>query len=157
MPLGPVRRILRDNEIDPIEFASIIQIQPSVLNKYVNGERGLTAERHYLIIERYGAIGCELSSALSDARDKYVATHPIDKKKRQRYAVKSEPVTKPMPSEPTRRRGDAPNPVDKNWDGKLYTFAEWRSRWGYLLETDGTDATGRIWGYFASEPDFLGE
>lgn len=49
----------------------------------------------------------------------------------------------------------AANQADADWDGELYTIAEWRRRFGAPGSSQGQH--GRVEGYYPSEPCFLGE
>lgn len=158
---SPARRIMIEHQIDPVEFAELVTIKPAKLSRYITGERSLDDGAHAAIIMKYGDPGIVLSATIKDARRAYLNTHPIDSSSetRQRKAA-SPPKAKPAAS--TRRSSKRawrykPAEPDADWDGVLYEWDEWKRLFPEYLNKTGVDETGRIWGSFPTEPDYLGE
>jgi hypothetical protein len=62
-------------------------------------------------------------------------------------------------AEPKPKRADPWKPVaraaDPDWDGELYTIEEWRRLFGAPGSSQGV--SGRVEGFFPTEPCFIGE
>lgn len=160
-PMTPARRVMLEHQIERAELATIIRVPVAKLSRYITGERSMSDEAHKAICAEYGMRGYELSSVIIEARKTYVATHPFDKKTRVRKAAAPKQRTAPKASAPKpatpRRSTCAPGQPDKDWDGKLYAWDEWKRLFPEHLNKTGVDETGRILDTFPTEPCFLGE
>jgi transcriptional regulator with XRE-family HTH domain len=62
-------------------------------------------------------------------------------------------------AKPRRKRADPWKPIgraaDEDWDGKLYPIEEWKRLFGQPGSSQG--ASGRVEGFFPTEPCFIGE
>ena len=76
---------------------------------------------------------------------------------RASWTLRSEVV--PARAKPKPKRADPGKPIgraaDEDWDGKLYKIDEWKRLFGEPGSSQGV--SGRVEGFFPSEPCFIGE
>lgn len=107
--------------------------------KYLNGHRRVSPVQASKLESEFGADAVAFVSA---CRSSWTL--------RTEVAPRSKPRPKRVePWKPTARAADA------DWDGKLYPIDEWKR----LFEAPGSSqgVSGRVEGFFPSEPCFIGE
>ena len=128
-----------EHGVSTMMLARVLGIGDSHVFKYTNGHRALTAVMMSKIRREYPTIGDELIAACSAAR----------------VARTAEPARIVRVRAPKRRWQPVARDADPDWDGKLYTIEEWRRLFGAPGSSQGV--SGRVEGFFPSEPCFLGE
>ena len=128
-----------EHGVSTMMLARVLGCGDSHVFKYTNGHRALSAVMMSKIRREYPAIGDELIAACSAAR----------------VARTAEPARIVRVSAPKRRWQPVARAADPDWDGTLYTIEEWRRLFGEPGSSQG--ASGRVEGFFPSEPCFLGE
>jgi transcriptional regulator with XRE-family HTH domain len=108
--------------------------------KYLNGHRRVSAVQASKLESEFGADAVAFVSAC-----------------RASWTLRSEVV--PAGAKPRPKRADPWKPIgraaDEDWDGVLYKIDEWKRLFGEPGSSQG--ASGRVEGYFPSEPCFIGE
>jgi plasmid maintenance system antidote protein VapI len=128
-----------EHGVSTMMLARVLGCGDSHVFKYTNGHRALTAVMMSKIRREYPTIGDELIAACSAAR----------------VARTTEPARIIRVRAPKRRWQPVARAADPDWDGKLYTIEEWRRLFGAPGSSQG--ASGRVEGFFPTEPCFLGE
>ena len=128
-----------EHGVSTMMLARVLGCGDSHVFKYTNGHRTLTAVIMSKIRREYPHIGDELIAACSAAR--VVRT--------------AEPARIIRVRAPKRRWQPVARAADPDWDGNLYTIEEWRRLFGEPGSSQG--ASGRVEGFFPSEPCFIGE
>ena len=136
---SPGAILMRENDITTMMLARVLGIGDSHVFKYTNGHRPLSAVMMSKIRREYPAIGDELIAACAAAR----LAHTV------------EPVRIIRVRAPERCWQPVARPADPDWDGKLYTIKEWRRLFGAPGSSQGV--SGRVEGFFPTEPCFIGE
>jgi plasmid maintenance system antidote protein VapI len=128
-----------EHGVTTMMLARVLGCGDSHVFKYTNGHRALTAVMMSKIRREYPAIGDELIAACSAAR----------------VARTAEPARIVRVRAPKRRWQPVARAADPDWDGQLYTIEEWRRLFGEPGSSQGV--SGRVEGFFPTEPCFLGE
>ena len=148
--------VMREHAITLDDLARVTGYSAHSCRKYVYGEREMRQAHEHELVEEYGAPGRVLAEAMRTKRREYLATHPLapaNGRNGKRLAI-----TKPLRVKAREKRGvwkPIANPADDDWDGKLYPIDEWKRLFGEPGSSQG--ASGRVEGYFPSEPCFMGE
>lgn len=107
--------------------------------KYLNGHRRVSPVQASKLESEFGADAVAFVSACR-------ASWTL----RTEVVPRAKPRPKKMdPWKPAARAADA------DWDGKLYTIDEWKRLFGAPGSSQGV--SGRVEGFFPSEPCFIGE
>jgi len=120
-------------------LARVLGVGDSHVFRYTNGHRRLSAVMMSKIRREFPQVADELIAACGAAR----------------VARMAEPARIVRVRAPKRRWQPVARAADPDWDGKLYTIEEWRSLFGAPGSSQG--ASGRVEGFFPTEPCFLGE
>ena len=131
--------MMLEHGVSTMMLARVLGCGDSHVFKYTNGHRALSAVMMSKIRREYPAIGDELIAACAGARVLRTA----------------EPARIVRVRAPKRRWQPVARAADPDWDGKLYTIEEWRRLFGAPGSSQG--ASGRVEGFFPTEPCFLGE
>lgn len=107
--------------------------------KYLNGHRRVSPVQASKLESEFGADAVEFVSAC-----------------RSSWTLRTEvvPRAKPRPKKTDPWKAAA-RAADADWDGVLYPIDEWRSLFGAPGSSQGV--SGRVEGFFPSEPCFIGE
>ena len=128
-----------EHGVSTMMLARVLGVGDSHVFKYTNGHRALTAVMMSKIRREYPATADELIAACASAR----------------LARTAEPARITRVRAPKRLWKPIARAADEDWDGKLYTIEEWRSLFG--SPGSSQDASGRVEGFFTTEPCFIGE
>ena len=131
--------IMLEHGVSTMMLARVLGVGDSHVFKYTNGHRALTAVMMSKIRREYPSVADELIGAC-DA---------------DRLARTAEPERITRIRAPKRTWKPIARAADADWDGKLYTIEEWRRLFGAPGSSQGV--SGRVEGYFPTEPCFLGE
>jgi hypothetical protein len=134
---NPVSVFLEERGIKKTRLADTCGVGPVQLSKYVCGARRLTGEQRRSIMVEWPKDAEELIVLFDLARRGWQDQQPL------RF---SRPAARVALEESTREPEAEPD------DGESYTIEEWKERFGEpgLF----ADVHGRVWGYFATDPDF---
>ena len=125
--------------VSTMMLARVLGVGDSHVFKYTNGHRALTAVMMSKIRREYPHVADELIAACASARVLRTAEPPRITRIRA----------------PKRTWKPISRAADADWDGRLYTIEEWRSLFGAPGSSQGV--SGRVEGYFPTEPCFIGE
>jgi plasmid maintenance system antidote protein VapI len=128
-----------EHGISTMMLARVLGVGDSHVFKYTNGHRPLSAVMMSKIRREFPAVADELITACGAARLARIA----------------EPARITRVRAPKRAWKPIARAADEDWDGVLYTIDEWRSLFGEPGSSQG--ASGRVEGFFPTEPCFLGE
>jgi plasmid maintenance system antidote protein VapI len=131
--------IMLEHGVSTMMLARVLGVGDSHVFKYTNGHRALTAVMMSKIRREFPAIADELIAACAAARVLRTA----------------EPARIVRVRAPKRRWQPVARAADPDWDGELYTIEEWRRLFGEPGSSQGV--SGRVEGFFPTEPCFLGE
>lgn len=108
--------------------------------KYLNGHRRVSPVQASKLESEFGANAIAFVHAC-----------------RSSWTLRAEMI--PMRAKPKPKRADPWQPAaraaDDDWDGKLYKIDEWKRLFGEPGSSQGV--SGRVEGFFPSEPCFIGE
>jgi hypothetical protein len=136
---SPAAVLMREHGVTTMMLARVLGCGDSHVFKYTNGHRALSAVMMSKIRREYPNVADELIAACASAR----------------LARTAEPPRITRIRAPKRTWKPISRAADADWDGKLYTIEEWRSLFGAPGSSQGV--SGRVEGYFPTEPCFLGE
>jgi len=128
-----------EHGVSTMMLARVLGVGDSHVFKYTNGYRALSAVMMSKIRREFPMVADELIEACAAAR----------------VARTAEPARIVRVRAPKRRWQPVTRAADPDWDGKLYTIEEWRSLFGAPGSSQGV--SGRVEGYYPTEPCFLGE
>ena len=131
--------LMREHGVSTMMLARVLGVGDSHVFRYTNGHRRLSAVMMSKIRREFPTVADELIAACSAARVLRTA----------------EPARIVRVRAPKRRWQPVARAADPDWDGKLYTIEEWRRLFGEPGSSQG--ASGRVEGYFPTEPCFIGE
>ena len=135
---SPARVLMQTNGWSQAQVARVLECGELHVFKYLTGLRGVSPKQASQLRREFG----------SDADAFVDACNAANVRVREPRVVQRE-------ASPKRSSSCAPNPADADWDGELYTMTEWRRRFGPPGSSQG--ASGRVEGYYPSEPCFIGE
>jgi hypothetical protein len=131
--------LMREHGVSTMMLARVLGCGDSHVFRYTNGHRRLSPVMMSKIRREFPTIADELIAACSAAR----------------VARTAEPARIVCVRAPKRRWQPVARAADPNWDGKHYTIEEWKRLFGAPGSSQG--ASGRVEGFFPTEPCFLGE
>ena len=131
--------IMLEHGVSTMMLARVLGVGDSHVFKYTNGHRALTPVMMSKIRREFPAIADELIAACAAARVLRTA----------------KPARIVRVRAPKRRWQPVARAADPDWDGELYTIEEWRRLFGEPGSSQGV--SGRVEGFFPTEPCFLGE
>ena len=136
---SPAALIMLEHGVSTMMLARVLGVGDSHVFKYTNGHRALTAVMMSKIRREYPAAADELIAACASAR----------------LARTAEPARIIRVRAPKRTWKPIARAADEDWDGRLYTIEEWRRLFGAPGSSQGV--SGRVEGFFPTEPCFIGE
>ena len=128
-----------EHGVTTMMLARVLGCGDSHVFKYTNGHRALTAVMMSKVRREFPAVADELIRACGEARK----------------SRRVEPTRVTRVRAPKRRWQPVARAADPDWDGQLYTIEEWRRLFGEPGSSQGV--SGRVEGFFPSEPCFIGE
>ena len=135
---SPARAMMHSHGWSQAQVARVLECGELHVFKYLTGLRGVSPKQASQLRRELGADADAFVEACNAAK----------------VSVREPRTVKREASKPRAWR-QMPNPPDADWDGELYTIAEWRRRFGAPGSSQGLH--GRVEGYYPSEPCFLGE
>jgi plasmid maintenance system antidote protein VapI len=129
---------MQSNGWSQAQVARVLECGELHVFKYLTGLRGVSPKQASQLRREFG----------SDADAFVDACNAAKVRVREPRVVQRE-------ASPKRSSRCAPNPADADWDGETFTMSEWRSRFGSPGSSQG--ASGRVEGYYPTEPCFIGE
>lgn len=136
---SPAAVLMREHGVSTMMLARVLGVGDAHVFRYTNGHRPLSAVMMSKIRREFPKVADELIAACGAARAERIVSPS-----RITYLRGPEEAWKPL--------GGVP---DEDWDGELYTIEEWRSLFGAPGSSQGV--SGRVEGFFPTEPCFLGE
>jgi plasmid maintenance system antidote protein VapI len=131
--------IMLEHGVSTMMLARVLGVGDSHVFRYTNGHRRLSPVMMSKIRREFPTIADELIAACAAARVLRTA----------------EPARIVRVRAPKRLGQPVARAADPDWDGQLYTIEEWRRLFGAPGSSQG--ASGRVEGFFPTEPCFLGE
>jgi len=151
-----VLAVMREHGITLEDIAQAAGFSAYSCRKYVYGEREIRSKGEIELVNAHGVSGKIVIAAMREKRAEYLATHPLALANGRNGKRVAMPKTR---AKPKPKRADPWKPVarvaDAGWDGRLYTIKEWRRLFGEPGSSQGV--SGRVEGFFPTEPCFLGE
>ena len=135
---SPARVVMQTNGWSQAQVARVLECGELHVFKYLTGLRGVSPKQASQLRREFG----------SDADAFVDACNAAKVRVREPRVVQRE-------ASPKRSSRCEPNPADADWDGETYTMSEWRRRFGSPGSSQGV--SGRVEGYYPSEPCFIGE
>jgi len=136
---SPAAVLLMEYGVSTMMLARVLGVGDSHVFRYTNGHRRLSPVMMSKIRREFPTIADELIAACAAAR----------------VARTAEPARIVRVRAPKRRWQPVARAADPDWDGKLYTIEEWKRLFGSPGSSQGV--SGRVEGFFPTEPCFIGE
>ena len=136
---SPAAVLMREHGVSTMMLARVLGVGDSHVFRYTNGHRRLSPVMMSKIRREFPQVADELISACAAAR----------------VARTAEPARIVRVRAPKRRWQPVARAADPDWDGELYTIEEWRRLFGAPGSSQGV--SGRVEGFFPTEPCFIGE
>jgi len=136
---SPAALLMMEHGVSTMMLARVLSVGDSHVFRYTNGHRALTAVMMSKIRREFPRMAEEFIAACASAR----------------IARTAEPARIVRVRAPKRRWQPVARAADPDWDGTLYTIEEWRRLFGAPGSSQGV--SGRVEGFFPTEPCFLGE
>ena len=148
-----VLSLMREEGITLDDLAAASGFSSHSCRKYVYGEREVRSKTERELVARNGARANTIIRAMHEKRAEWIRLHPVASCGKKRLAAK--PIATKREASPRVVSRCAPNPADADWDGETFTMSEWRRRFGSPGSSQGV--SGRVEGYYPTEPCFIGE
>ncbi len=135
---SPARQMMHSHGWSQAQVARVLECGELHVFKYLTGLRGVSPKQANQLRREFGPDADAFVDACNAAK----------------VRVREPRTVKREASNPQTWRAAA-SPPEADWDGELYTIAEWRRRYGVPGSSQGQH--GRVEGYYPSEPCFIGE
>jgi hypothetical protein len=151
-----VLAVMREHGVTLDDIAEAAGFSAYSCRKYVYGEREIRSKGEIELVNAHGVSGKIVIAAMREKRAEYLATHPLaptNGRHGKRIAMpKTRAKPRPKQSDPWKPISRA---ADDDWDGVLYSIEEWKRLFGAPGSSQGV--SGRVEGFFTTEPCFIGE